>query len=73
MDRFPTIKFLLKNSAWLPPLAGLVFPIIGVWLGIRTGLLEIIVIGLLLGPIVYLVVRSYIELVTVMAEYLLPQ
>lgn len=73
MNDYPTLKFLVTYRRVIPPLVALLFPVLGAYLTMRFGYAEYVVFGLLLAPAIYVLVRSYVELVRVMADYLLPQ
>jgi hypothetical protein len=71
--KFPAIRFLLRfggGLAWvlagIPVLAGLIAAFVGLprW---------VVLVGILMSPILLLFVRSYVEMVQIIADTLLPR
>lgn len=73
MTNFPAIALLLRHRKAIVVAATLLGPIVGAWLTARTMQPDWLVAGLLLAPVLNLLARSYIELVRVISDMLLPQ
>jgi len=73
MDQYPTIKLIVERGNLLAIVIGLL-PLLG---GIAAAALGIhwfvLVAGAVTSAVVYLLMRSYVELVRVMADMLIPK
>ncbi|MCC6534505.1 MAG: hypothetical protein IT531_18285 [Burkholderiales bacterium] len=74
MDQYPTIKFIVERGSTLAIAIGLL-PLAGaLLLVIMMGMhWFILVAGVVVTGVVYLLMRSYVELVRVIADMLLPK
>lgn len=72
-ESYPTIHFLLRYRRAIVALATALFPLLGFYAGWRLGYVELPVIGVIGGAIVFVLARSYIELVALIADMLLPR
>ena len=70
---FPTLDFLVRRRKALEAASTLFFPLLGFYAAWRLGLPELILFGCLLGAVTLLVVRSCLELVTLISDMLLPK
>ena len=70
---YPTIRFLLRHGQSLALAAGAAIAISGVAASINGMGWAWALVGLLLGPFAYLMLRSYAELIKVISETLLPR
>lgn len=73
MKDYPAIHLLLKGRRWLPEAVALLLVIIGVDLSWRTGYFEWTVAGGVVGVALYAVTKSYLELLRLITEMLLPR
>jgi len=70
---YSTLHFLVRHGDWVAALVGLV-PVAGGVLAWAMGLsLAYAVAGILGGAFLYLIMRSYVELVRVIVDMLLPK
>jgi hypothetical protein len=70
---YPTIRFLLRHGQSLGLTAGVAIALCGFAASINGMGWAWALLGLLLGPFAYLMLRSYAELIKVIAETLLPR
>lgn len=73
MTDYPMLRLVERYGGWLAVLLALVPPAMGMWalaLGWHWGWLAA---GIGAGGVVFVVVRSYVELVRVMIDMLLPK
>jgi hypothetical protein len=73
MNDFPAIHLLLRHRRWLAMAAAVILFIIGLYLTWRTGYAEWTVAGAIVGAAIYLVVKSYLELLQLITDMLLPR
>lgn len=72
MDRYPTIKFLVARGNLLAAVVG-ILPLLGGFVLAALGMHWIVVVaGAVTSGVLYLLMRSYVELVRVIADMLLP-
>lgn len=70
---YGTLHFLVRHGDWVAAIVGLV-PAVGGVLAWASGLsLVYAVVGILAGAFLYLIMRSYVELVRVIVDMLLPK
>lgn len=70
---YSALQFLVRHGDWLAVVAALVPILFGVWAW-KAGISSIFAIGGLAGAaFVYLIMRSYVELVRVIVDMLLPK
>ena len=73
MDQYPTIKFIVERGNALAWIIG-VLPLLGAALLTGLGVHWLILLaGIVASAVVYLLMRSYVELVRVIADMLLPK
>jgi hypothetical protein len=73
MDQYPTIKFIVERGNALAVALGLL-PLVGAVTLAAFGIHWLVLIaGLVASAVVYLLMRSYVELVRVIADMLLPK
>lgn len=73
MDQYPTIKLIVERGNALALLIG-VLPLLGALLLVALGTHWLaIVAGVVASAVLYLLMRSYVELVRVIADMLLPK
>lgn len=73
MDQYPTIKFIVEQGNFLAAAIGLM-PFIGAVLLAAFGFHWLVLAaGVVASAVVYLLMRSYVELVRVIADMLLPR
>ena len=73
MKDYPAIHFLLNGRRWLPEAVAVLFVVMGAYLAWRTGYPEWIVAGVVVGGALYPVTKSYLELLQLITEMLLPR
>jgi hypothetical protein len=73
MQDYPTIRFLLRHRAVVPPLAAALCVLGGVWAMVRTGVPEAALAGALLGAVAFVAVRAALELVHLISDTLMPR
>ena len=73
MNDYPTIALLLRHRPLMVAAATLFAPLVACYAGWRTNHFELMAIGLVAGAIVFIAVRSYLELVALIADMLLPK
>ena len=70
---YGTLHFLVRHGDWVAAIIGLV-PVVGGLLAWATGSSPVYVAaGILAGAFLYLIMRSYVELVRVIVDMLLPK
>ena len=73
MDQYPTIKFIVEHGNVLATILG-VLPLVGATALFGFGVHWLILAaGVVAAAVVYLLMRSYVELVRVIADMLLPK
>ena len=73
MDQYPTIKLIVERGNLLAILIGLL-PLAGALVLFAFGVHWLVVVAGAVGAaVVYLLMRSYVELVRVMADMLIPK
>ena len=73
MDQYPTIKFIVEKGDALALVIGLL-PLLGAALLVAFGFHWLLLpAGAVAAAVVYLLMRSYVELVRVIADMLLPK
>jgi hypothetical protein len=71
---YPTIAFLVRYQRILSIVAALVFPAAGICGGFFTDMPWLPVVGgLILGPVTYLIAKSFLELVELIDDTLVPK
>lgn len=70
---FPTLAFLVRRRRAIELACACLGPLAGVYVALRFGLPEFLALGLVAGAVVWLLVRSYLELVTLICDMLLPK
>jgi hypothetical protein len=73
MNDFPAIHLLLRHRRWLAMAAAAIFFVMGLYLTWRTGYAEWAVTGAIFGAAIYPVVKSYLELLQLITDMLLPR
>jgi hypothetical protein len=73
MNTYPAIEFLLRHKRPLPAAAAVMGGMIGVWIFLRTGILDFLFAGVLLGGLAFVLVRSGLELLSVISDMLIPK
>ncbi|GAA5231912.1 hypothetical protein FOZ76_15110 [Verticiella sediminum] len=74
MEQFPTIKLLVEHGTAIAVLVA-VLPLIGAWAAFELLSLHWLVLaaGLVSSAVLLLIMKSYVELVRVVSEMLLPK
>lgn len=73
MPTYPVLRFLDKHGNWLALLFAALPPLLAIW-AVCTGYSVLfLALGLALGGAVYLLFKSYVELLRVMIDMLLPK
>ena len=72
-DRFAGIRFVLKHRALLTMACATAPLIVGIWFALRTDKIDFAILGLLLAPAAWLIVRVFLELLDVVSETLFPR
>ena len=73
MDQYPTIKLIVERGGLLAVAIG-ILPLLGSIALFALGLhWFVIVAGMVTAAVVYFLMRSYVELVRVMADMLIPK
>ena len=70
---YPAIAFIVKHGGFLAPLLSAASLLAAACLWWFEGRAVIALAFVLVAPVVYLAVRSYVELVRIMADMLLPK
>lgn len=70
---FPTLDFLVRRRKPLEIAASAFGPVLGLYTAWRLGLPELALFGIAAGAATLLLVRSYLELVTLISDMLLPK
>jgi len=70
---FPALTLLVKHGGMLAPLLALGCIFVALYYFLNGAPLDVLVLGIGASPLVYLLVKSYVELVRVMADMLLPK
>jgi hypothetical protein len=73
LPRYPTVEFLVKHGPKFAIALGLLPVLGGIVLSWFLQLWILTVVGLLAGGILFVVARSYVELVQIIADMLLPK
>ena len=73
MDRYPALRFIVRHGALGAPLVALA--IAGLALALLWPLSGTVAVGvaLVLGGIVYLIAKAFVEIVTILTEMLVPR
>ncbi|TAK85890.1 MAG: hypothetical protein EPO20_08815 [Betaproteobacteria bacterium] len=70
---YPCIDFLLKQRGWLLPLIALL-PLIGTIVAFSNGMtFWVLAAGAAASAVMYLLLRAFIELLQVLADFILPR
>jgi hypothetical protein len=72
-SQYPMIDLLIRHGAVMALGGALLVPIGSVVVALMTGVWLYVVAGILGGAILYVLLKSYVELVAVMADMLLPK
>ena len=73
MDQYPTLNLIVRHGEALAAASGLL-PLLGAIAAFVLGTHWVVVVaGAVAGGFLYLLMRSYVELVRVMADMLIPQ
>jgi hypothetical protein len=73
MDQYPTIRFIVERGSALAIAIG-VLPLLGAVVLAAWGVHWLVLVaGLVASAVVYFLMRSYVELVRVIADMLLPK
>lgn len=70
---FPTLALLVRHRRAIEVASACAGPAAGAYVTLRFGLPEFLLLGLLVGAALLLLVRSYLELVTLISDMLLPK
>lgn len=70
---YATLHFLVRHGGWLAPLTGVVPVVVGGLAWVAWGVPGYFAVGVLIGAFVFLLMRSYVELVRLIVEMLLPK
>jgi hypothetical protein len=70
---YPAVHLLVDHGGLLAILIALLVPIAAVWFWFSGYGVPVLVAGIISGLLVYLLMRSYVELVRIMADMLLPK
>lgn len=70
---YPAVRLLRRHGAWISVLFGLVPALAGVWAMLAFGGLGWLVGGVAAGAAAGFLMRSYVELVRIIADMLLPR
>lgn len=73
MKTYPVITWLLRWKQLLPAGSAALLLIAGLWLFARTGIYESIAAGVIVAAVAYVFVRSYLELIEIISDTLLPR
>ncbi len=70
---YPAIFILVTQGKFIALFVGVLIPIASLWAWLSGGPAYMIAIGFIGGLIVYLLLRSYVEMAQIMADMLLPK
>ena len=70
---YPAINFLLRFGGYLSALVGLLPVLVATWVVANGGHVVMMLVGIGVGAFAYLIMRSYTELVDLIADMLLPK
>jgi hypothetical protein len=73
MEKFPTLRLIVRYGPMAVPALTIAAIVIVTWLGWPWLGLLAIPLALFVGALVYLLARSYVELVALISEMLMPQ
>jgi hypothetical protein len=73
MNEYPAMRFMLQQSRWLPGVASAIVVIGGAYIVARTGDPVWLVAAIIVGAALFLIVKSYVELLKLIADMLLPR
>jgi hypothetical protein len=71
--RYPAINFLLQFSTYISILSFMIIPLTSIWLWSSGSSFINVSFGLFLSTIQFVFVKSYLELIHVLADMLLPK
>lgn len=73
MPHYPLVNWLIRYGAWFAAIMAVAPPVIGVYFAFTgTGWIAL-AIGVLVGIVTYVLLKSYVELVAIIADMLLPK
>ena len=72
-NAYPAVHLLMNHGGVIAFTIAALAPIVSLWLYLTGYSLMVMVVGLMSGPLVYLLLRSYVDLVRIMASMLLPK
>jgi hypothetical protein len=72
-SQYPMIDLLIRHGAVMALVGALLVPIGSVVVALVTGVWLYVLVGIIGGAILYVLLKSYVELVAVMADMLLPK
>lgn len=70
---FPRIRFVLRNKRRIAGIATGGAALLGIWLAVRTGIVDFYALALLLAAAVHMVTNVAIEVIELVAETLMPR
>lgn len=73
MAQYPTLRFLEKHGGWLAIAAGVAVFLAGMVAALLGASLWWLIGGAVAGALLFVVARSYIELIRLMTDMLLPK
>jgi len=73
MNTYPIIGILISCKRFLPSGAALLTIIAGVWVSYRTGVIDWTVASAVAAAVFFFLVRSYIEVLEVISDTLIPR
>ena len=73
MERFPALKFVVTYGPWGAYVVSIVVAVLVVWLGWAAAGWLIVLVGVLAAGLSYIAIKSFVELVIIITEMLLPQ
>lgn len=70
---YPAVNILLRHGRLIAVFIGIVPLIVAVWMVVAGAPTTFAVAAIVAAPVLYLLIRSYVELVTIIADMLLPK
>lgn len=73
MEQYPTLHFLMRHGRLIANLAAVLGVVCGVWAAVALASWPYAVAGVIAGAVGYGLVRSYVELIVLVTDMLLPK
>jgi membrane associated rhomboid family serine protease len=73
MSEYPVIGWLIRNRRMVVGASTCIFPLLGFYVTLRTGSPDYIIGGLIIGLAIHILVRSYLELISLISDMLMPK